>query len=65
MAINEALQQQRNSPALPTTVKPSLLARFGGKMDGTNVNRFVHQLDAYFELVNLKNDTKTDCCYSF
>ena len=27
-------------------------------MDGTNVSRFVHQLDTYFDLVDLKDDSK-------
>ena len=27
-------------------------------MDGTTVSRFVHQLDTYFDLVNLKDDSK-------
>ena len=44
--------------ALPAAVKPSLLAAFGGKMDGTTVSRFVHQLDTYFDLVDLKDDSK-------
>ena len=44
--------------ALPAAVKPSLPATFGGKMDGTTVSRFVHQLDTYFDLVDLKDDSK-------
>ena len=44
--------------ALPAAVKPSLLAVFGGKIDGTTVSRFVHQLDTYFDLVDLKDDSK-------
>ena len=44
--------------ALPVAVKPSLQAGFGGKMDGTTVSRFVHQLDTYFYLVDLKDDSK-------
>ena len=39
-------------------MNPSLLSGFGGKMDGTTVSRFVHQLDTYFELVDLKDDSK-------
>ena len=27
-------------------------------MDGTTVSKFVHQLDVYFDLVDLKDDTK-------
>ena len=27
-------------------------------MDGTTVSRFVHQLDTYFDLVDLKDDSK-------
>ena len=42
--------------ALPAAVKPSLLSDFGGKMDGTTVSRFVHQLDTYFNLVDLEDD---------
>ena len=41
-AANEALCQQKTMTALPAAVKPSLLATFGGKMDGTTVSRFVH-----------------------
>ena len=44
--------------ALPVAVKPSLLAGFGGKMDGTTVSRFVHQLDTYFDQVDLEEDSK-------
>ena len=44
-AVNEALRQQKTMTALPAAVKPSLSAAFGGKMDGTTVSRFVHQLD--------------------
>ena len=44
--------------ALPAAVKPSLPAAFGGKMDGMTVSRFVHQLDTYFDLVDLKDDSK-------
>ena len=57
-AENEALHQQKLMTALPAAVKPSLLATFGGKMDGTTVSRFVHQLDTYFDLVDLKDDSK-------
>ena len=41
-AVNEALHQQKLMAALPAAVKPSLMAAFGGKMDGTTVSRFVH-----------------------
>ena len=41
-AVNEALRQQKMMSALPAAVKPSLLAMFGGKIDGTTVSRFVH-----------------------
>ena len=41
-AVNEALYQQKTTTTLPAAVKPSLLATFGGKMDGTKVSRFVH-----------------------
>ena len=44
-AVNEALCQQKSMAALPAAVKPSLLDDFVGKMDGTTVSRFVHQLD--------------------
>ena len=27
-------------------------------MDGTTVSKFVHQLDTYFDLVDLKDDSK-------
>ena len=29
-------------------------------MDGTTVSRFVHQLDTYFDLVDLKDDAKRE-----
>ena len=57
-AVNEALCQQKTASALPVAVEPSLPATFGGKMDGTTVSRFVHQLDTYFDLVDLKDDSK-------
>ena len=44
--------------ALPAAVKPSFPSSFGGKMDGTTGSRFVHQLDTYFDLVDLKDDSK-------
>ena len=57
-AVNEALRQQKTTTTLPAAVKPSLPATFGGKMDGTTVSRFVHQLDTYFDLVDLKDNSK-------
>ena len=57
-AINEALHQQRGLPALQAAVKPSLAARFGGKIDKTTVSRFFQQLDTYFDLVDLHDDAK-------
>ena len=39
-------------------VNPSLPAAFEGKMDGTTVSRFAHQLDTYFDLMDLKDDSK-------
>ena len=44
--------------ALPAALKPSMLATFGGKMDETPVSGFVHQLDTYFDLVDLKDNSK-------
>ena len=41
-AVNEALQQQKATAALPAAEKPSLLAAFGGKKDRTTVSRFFH-----------------------
>ena len=43
---------------MPAAVKPALPACFAGKMDGTSVSRFCHQLDVYFKLVELKDDIK-------
>ena len=40
--VNEALRQQKSMATLPVAVNPSLLAAFGGKMDGMTVSRFVH-----------------------
>ena len=57
-AVNEAIWQQKSTAALPAAVKPSLPAAFGGKMDGTAVSKFVHQLDTYFDLVDLKDNSK-------
>ena len=56
-AVNLALRQQSQS-ALPASVRPALPPAFHGKMDGTTVSKFVHQLDVYFDLVDLKDDTK-------
>ena len=35
-----------------------LPALFTGRMDGVLVSRFVHQLDNYFEIVELNDDVK-------
>ena len=51
--VNLALCQRLQS-ALPASVKPALPPVFLGKMDGTTVSKFVHQLDVYFDMVNLK-----------
>ena len=56
-AVNEALCQKPQSK-LPAAVKPVLLPAFHGKMDGTSVSKFVHQMDVYFDLVDLTDDTK-------
>ena len=56
-AVNLALRQKSQS-ALPASVRPALPPAFHGKMDGTTVSKFVHQLDVYFDLVDLKDDTK-------
>ena len=55
--MNEALHQ-KPQPKLPPLVKPALLPAFHGKMDGTSVSKFVHQLDVYFDLVDLSDDVK-------
>ena len=39
-------------------VKPAFPAPFIGKMDGVPVTRFVHQLDNYFKIIELTDDTK-------
>ena len=58
-AVNAALRQQaKTAPLLPTAVKPALPTCFSGKMDGTSVSRFRHQLDVYFKLVELTDDIK-------
>ena len=56
-AVNLALRQKSQS-SLPASVRPALPPAFHGKMDGTTVSKFVHQLDAYFDFVDLKDDTK-------
>ena len=43
---------------LPAAVKPALPPAFHGKMDGTSISKFVHQLDVYFDLVNLTDNVK-------
>ena len=55
--MNEALRQ-KPQPKLPPSVKPALPPAFHGKMDGTSVSKFVHQLDTYFDLVDLLDDMK-------
>ena len=55
--MNEALHQ-KPQPKLPPSVKPALPPAFHGKMDGTSVSKFVHQLDVYFDLVDLSDDVK-------
>ena len=55
--MNEALHQ-KPQPKLPSSVKPALPPAFHGKMDGTSVLKFVHQLDVYFDLVDLSDDVK-------
>ena len=56
-AVNLALCQKPQSK-LPPAVKPTLPPAFDGKMDGTSVSKFVHQLDVYFDLVDLTDDLK-------
>ena len=56
-AVNLALCQ-KPQPKLPAAVKPALPPTFHGKMDGTSVSKFVHQLDIYFGLVDLTDDVK-------
>ena len=55
--MNEALRD-RSKSKLPAAVKPALPPAFHGKMDGTSVSKFVHQVDVYFDLVDLTDDTK-------
>ena len=56
-AVNKALRQKAQG-ALPAAVKPQLPPAFHGKMDGTSVSKFFHQLDTYFDLVDLLDDKK-------
>ena len=56
-AVDEALHQKPQSK-LPAAVKPALPPAFHGKMDGTSVSKFVHQMDVYFDLVDFTDDTK-------
>ena len=56
-AVNLALHQKPQSK-LPSVVKSALPSAFHGKMDGTSVSKFVHQLDVYFNLVDLTDDVK-------
>ena len=44
--------------ALPAAVKPQLPSDFHGKMDGMSVSKFMHQMDTYFDLVDLLDDKK-------
>ena len=46
------------STTLPSAVKPSMPLPFHGKMDGTSVVKFIHQMDTYFDLVDLQDDKK-------
>ena len=39
-------------------MKPALPPAFQGKMDVMSVSKFVHQVDVYFDLVDLIDDTK-------
>ena len=39
-------------------MKPALPPAFHGKMDGMRGSKFVHQVDIYFDLVDLTDDTK-------
>ena len=55
--MNEALPQKAQ-PKLPPLVKPVLPPAFHGKIAGTSVSKFVHQLDVYFDLVDLSDDVK-------
>ena len=56
-AVNLALCQKPQSK-LPSAVKPALLPAFHGKMDGTSASKFVHQLDVYFDFMDLFDDVK-------
>ena len=44
--------------ALLAAVKLQLPPAFHGKMDGTSASKFVHQMDTYFDLVDLLDDKK-------
>ena len=56
-ANNLALCQKPQSK-LPAVVKPALSPAFHSKVDGTRVSKFVHQLDVYFDLVDLTDNVK-------
>ena len=43
---------------LPAAVKPVLPPALHNKMDGTSISKFIHQLDVYFDLVDLTDDVK-------
>ena len=49
---------QKPQSQLPSAVKPTLPPAFHGKMDGTSVSEFMHQLDVYFDLVDLTDNIK-------
>ena len=55
--MNEALCH-KPQPKLSPSVKPALLPAYHGKMNGTSVLKFVHQLNVYFDLVDLSDDVK-------
>ena len=56
-AVNLALCQKPQSK-LPPAIKPALPPTFHGKMNGTSVSKFVHQLDVYLNSVDLTDDVK-------
>ena len=56
-AMNLALRQKPQSK-LPPAVKPALPPAFHCKMDGTSVSKLVHQLNVYFDLLDLTDDVK-------
>ena len=56
-AVNLALHQKLQSK-LPLAIKPTLLPAFHGKMDGTRMSKFEHQMNMYFDLVDLTDNVK-------